>query len=636
MHELPKLPVRNFLNIKLPNHRSANRWIVAIFLTVLLVDFRIPWLEADGGNSGMWAYGFFNTDEGFYTNGGRSAYLTGKFYDTELQEPFQIKASFGMHLLSYLSYCIRGLSFGSSRLPTIIFAIAAWLSVYYLASKVTPPLLAGLLTLMISCNPVTLTYERVASSDVLVGAITAISCACIYKKNPISIAIAGMLLGLGFWIKLTIVGLLPLLFLYSYTRLKQCPKLFLLLTSICLVTFLAILIYYQKNVAILISNPETLFRGTGELATDLKQCTLAFLCFPRIYITSQFGPLLFWSIALTTTYFVVNYSRTGRVFTSKTAIPIGIIVYFLILSIQLANSIRYFLPFLYFVPLILIYSRQSLRRIPPKLILLATFFVLTGLIISWIQIKKFSTDPSIFMLQERHFLPPDFQSMAWILRAVHFLVWFYIAMKLFPNTNSLLILCTLISYNVILFAGLDYMNWEPRYEDLNNQILWHWTLFLLFVSLSVRGWKTWYVYIVSLFILFSFLNSSWKKACGDLAKKTYVWRDTSSELAKLIPEDSIIVGRKATSLFRDQPYRLGLTEQVADCPRFVNNLLAILQNHPNQTLYWLIERDDRARMKCLYLLNQKKVKVEKVKTILLPHDFLKVDVPIYFLKLSKI
>lgn len=77
--------------------RTCRTRLIFGFLVVLVVGLlRLPWLNADAGNSGLWG-SFFLTDEGEYTAGGRHAVLHGTFTDPELSTPNTLPTSPGMH-----------------------------------------------------------------------------------------------------------------------------------------------------------------------------------------------------------------------------------------------------------------------------------------------------------------------------------------------------------------------------------------------------------------------------------------------------------------------------------------------------------------------------------------------------------
>ncbi|NQU11805.1 glycosyltransferase family 39 protein, partial [bacterium] len=197
--------------------RTRWRWLTCFALLLLLASLRLPWLAADSGNSVFWSFAYFSYDEAAYTSGGRLASLTGRFLDPDLSEPHTFGSGWGMHFLAYLGYRLDGLTLGAMRWPSLVLAIAAWLAVYRLLCRRTPPLLAGLLVALVSCNPVSLTYERTASTDVAVAALTILAFALVTARRPVWSVGAGAFVALACCIKANAVVLIPLVALGGWT-----------------------------------------------------------------------------------------------------------------------------------------------------------------------------------------------------------------------------------------------------------------------------------------------------------------------------------------------------------------------------------------------------------------------------------
>ncbi len=61
--------------------RRQWRWLGLAAMVAVSLALRLPWRNADPGNEPFWTYGYFVTDEGYYTSGGRLAALNGHCLD---------------------------------------------------------------------------------------------------------------------------------------------------------------------------------------------------------------------------------------------------------------------------------------------------------------------------------------------------------------------------------------------------------------------------------------------------------------------------------------------------------------------------------------------------------------------------
>jgi len=201
--------------------RKKRRWFIGVALCLVLGALRLPWREADGGNWAYWSYAFFVTDEQSYTDGGRLAVLTSRFLDPEMSEPPTFLGSWGMHFLSYLGYRFDGLTLSAARWPTMILAIVGWLAAYVIVSRRTNEVLAGIVVLLISCNPASLAYERVASTDIVIGALVVVGYALVTSRRLWKTCLDVLCMALALTIKPTAFAFLILFGLALLVRRDQ-------------------------------------------------------------------------------------------------------------------------------------------------------------------------------------------------------------------------------------------------------------------------------------------------------------------------------------------------------------------------------------------------------------------------------
>ena len=344
---------------------------MGLFLFLVLCALRLPWLEADRGNSSFWAYGFFSTDEGWYTSGGRLAYLTGHFLDPELNEPLTFLTAWGMHLLSYLGYCVAGLSLAAVRCPTAVAAICGWLSVFLLVSRRTSALVAGVVVLLVSCNPLSLTYERVASTDVIVGSLSVLALTLATSRREWLVAAAGVVVAIALSVKPTALLFSPMVVLVVCMKKHDRVRRIVLIGASFAVAFGCSVAFRQACIqsaadaggtsAVVRALSIQIF-SLNMLTHQFTDCMKAIFVFPRCPMSLQLGPFILWCFALPAMVVLLSWFRTGRLLSRRIAIPLGVLLYLAVFSIHVSNPIRYLVPVLYLAPVLIVDARVLALR----------------------------------------------------------------------------------------------------------------------------------------------------------------------------------------------------------------------------------------------------------------------------------
>jgi len=558
---------------------------------VVLAALRLPWLEADGGNFMFWSYGSFSTDEAAYSSGGRLAYLSGSFLDPEVGEPYTFLNSWGMHLLSYLGYLVRGLSFGAARLATMMIAATGWLAVYSVLIRRTTPWLAGLLVLLVSSNPVSLTYERVVSSDVVLGGLCVIAYASLTSRRVAWAWLAGATAALASSVKPTAVGFLPLfaLTLWSlpglhWRRLIKAGVAFA-------VVFVMLWLWREHCIQAVTTMNRTqvltaLSHGTPSLH-ELRMSPLSWLkavaIFPRWPLSMQLGPIVVWMAVLCVATLFLKRRR-------GVALALGLLVYLLAVGSQDFSPLRYWLPSVFFVPLLLASSRPLIfkRRLAwgAGTALVATLFALY-----WWWPDRTPTPAYIQQHVYNEYTVPQVSPLSvfgWRIVAGLALM---VALLRF-GAGASWIAAGVLAFGMVwtFFANhtISLMNIDRAF--VINQI----TLQIIVLStaalLLYRGRRIWwYGFHAGGLLACWMLNSYWSQTTDDLLTRRFTNQTAAAQLASHLPESTIVVGRPAPSLLRATPYRLGLANYSWESAIFVNQVESLLVRYPDRSLYWLVD-----------------------------------------------
>ena len=616
--------------------RKTYRWLIEIFLAIILAALRLPWLEADGGNRGFWVYGFFLADEGAYTSGGRLAYLTGKFLDPEMGEAYSFNVSWGMHLLSYLGYLLGGLSFGSIRLPVMLIAMIGWISAYRLVARITHPILAGLVTLVLSCNPVSLTYERVASTDVVVGSLMALVCLLVTKKRLLPTALGSAVFAFAVSVKLTALGLLPMVLLLVITRRHHTLKRLACFGSVFVLAYLLSLEWSDHRLHLVMTNPhDTAFNEASQasimaiMSFKIDNMTRALSIFPRWPYSTQFGPILIWILALPIWHLSCHWHRTGRLLTRATAISIGVIVYAGLLAMQAAAALRYFLPLLYFTPALLVCSRSAFRKRKTwrweQLLLLPGFLVI--LIIYWLPIHFSPETLETFRYQDEYVLPSaPVWKLTWPFWTISLLAMWPTIKWLFADRGGkgkwMMMSCISLSYIWLVLSNYTFFISNPSGPFVGDQVLIQFAMtsfFLIaFLDHGFRYWKVWYGYSALLFLIFALFNTHWRRGYAELAVPRHQFRDTARQLANGLPPNSMIIGVEASTLLRGTSFRLGICTFTYSVDRFFNQMDRLCKTNPDRPLYWLLEDTYDSQMRSHFRIVEDRLELHHRMTVQMP------------------
>jgi len=116
------------------------------------------------------------------------------------------------------------------------------------------------------------------------------------------------------------------------------------------------------------------------------------------------------------------------------------------------------------------------------------------------------------------------------------------------------------------------------------------TLGLLLYVRSCR-WLTWYLIWAACFLVFVSANTYWRTGYRDVWRRQFYVRDLSQELQRLLPPNSMVIGRRAPLLLRNTKLRIGLETFAYSPTEFLGRVRHLLDRHPGRPLYWLIDGD---------------------------------------------
>jgi len=602
----PERPTRHTLS------RRQWRFLGACIMVAVSLAARLPWHNADAGNPGLWTYGYFVTDEGYYTSGGRLQNLTGHCLAPELLDPPTFGAAPAMHYLSALSYRLRGITYDACRLPAMLASAAGWSSAYWMTSYVTHPAVALGVTLVLSLNPLSLTYERASSSDAMVGAIV-IMAVCLLRSRKIwSWFPAGALLALAPAIKLSGIAFVPLAVLVAVT-LPPRRWLRLGLAAAGFASGWAAL--HGLTGWVLRSHPSqmdtTVLRNLCSMSagcippTTLDQTLRALPVFPRYPVDTRLGIFIAWCLALPAWAAIAHVTRGWRHWRSRRlALYLGVLAFGTALAIQVNPVERYFLSLVPFTPFLLVNARASIFRYTKGVPLLRAL-VLAGaalVALTWFWAGAATThgrNPNDFLTNEYNLPVACCWSLTWPGLALISGMLFAALAPWHHRWRGVLIallaapVCAQLFIHAWNMARLAEKFTAPAQTTfLVQQLLLLATLGLFAVPGRHCRWTYWYGVLAALFLAAAVGDVHWRRAYPALLKRTDAVYQAAKKLERSLPENSIVLGNRASSLMRGSRFALGCcSPNFASAQHNVDVFLRILSEHPGRPVFLLVDED---------------------------------------------
>ncbi|MCC7517719.1 MAG: glycosyltransferase family 39 protein [Verrucomicrobiae bacterium] len=590
--------------------RSAQRWAIGAALALVLAALRFPWLEADPGSPGIWPFGAFSSDEAEYTGGGRLHHLTGQWLDPEMGYPSTLNYAAAMHLFSAISYGVCGLTTAAARWPTAWAAVIAWLLAYFMAARVTAPWLAGLVTLALSCNPFSLTYERWGSSDVVFSAEIVLAWWLLRRASPGRAAAAGLVAGFAVLTKTTAVLFAPFLlaeaWMRSQARARAATGFAVVLAATCVGGWLWVNAYVHAVGHGILSRSENLH--TWSILTSQASVILkALASFPRAPTMVLLGPFTLWLFLFPVWILVIGLRPKGGRFSSRETLGAALCFYSVALATQARNPGRYFLPLFYFTPLILVYARQTGFRavFRPLASGLALALAVAGITFLYWRTPGFPSDGALYVFDDSY--NPSLE-LAWIvswpvlLTATALLA--LVALLRFGGRGGmrhrLAIAALAISTGWFLTIDYGYSALKASRVYLFNQALLQTAAVLGFGAILAgrrwARWPYWYGFAAWLFLASSLFNPCWRNAYPGLKTRRYTVRDSAAKIATLLPPDAVVIGRRAGMLLQNTRMRIGLYSLCSagrnKAGKLADRIALLLKSAPDGAVYWLFAVDE--------------------------------------------
>jgi hypothetical protein len=547
-------------------------------LTLILAVFRIPWIQCDAGVPALWDYGYFCTDEGYYTYGGKCAYLTGRLINTAVSEPLTLTFAPLQHILAFLSFKCFGLNGWAHRVPVLLAGMAAWILIYTIISRRTLAWLAFMAVAIFSCNPISLVYERTASTDVLMGAFAVIAFFFALGQSIPSALLSALALALAYFSKSTAVGIAPLIILTFLTvRPWRWSRI------IVFVAALSFLITAGR--VLLVQHISTIAQQDGLVADELLKLvgraaslptggTIAYYLkalasFPRWTTAGILGGGVVLAVCLP------MFALMGRIFMRpwhwghRVVLYFGIVLY--AAGVACGNQLyaRYFVPMMFFVPLIVFEARRDMsvargvmwRSAVPFVLAVAVVYE----IIFWlIPLGTPGSQALAPYFSNHHNLPSgNLWVVSWRIMIPTALVMF-LATGWFRGWKKERVLywigaalmCIAVAHFGATGLPLFRFGFQNAQADLflptlltMHGMLLVFAMFWMIHCEMLRRWKVWFSCFGVLLALSWLSCASWREGSEQLMTRQWTRRNAEAALGSVLPKDAIVFGERSLALF---------------------------------------------------------------------------------------
>ena len=566
--------------------RKQQRIVFGLLVLTVVALLRLPWIACDGGIESFWGYGYFVTDEGYYTGDGRLAYLTGDFFSPDGESLSFYKMPI-VNILVFLSYKFFGLSLWAARVPQILASLWTWWLVYHMASRRTVPWVAALMVLLASSSPPCLVYERTVSTDFIMGSFAITAFWLLGRRHGRLTGLwAGIFMALACLTKTSALGLVPLLVATSL-RARQGRW---LRTGLFAASAIGLVFAARAGLeayATMKANEHGLSLNEalvlGNRVSGAPKLSLERL--PSIMRALSVSPR--WPVAGKISFFVLwAMGASGMILLRKVmleplarwkrydVLAFGLLLYCVLVSTHIYFNVRYLLPIYCLTPLLIIECRRfwfpSGVPNPSMRIALFVALVIVAILLFW-QGPLAKVVPSEVMYSQ--FMSPKkiLWGFTWptilLLGVAGGITAFFSA----PRSRRLPIAifgaaCALwlaqLGLTVAPFLR-QHLNIPSAmlssYSSMQNLLLV--SLFSLFagwllLSSWLKNYRVWFGSVCAIYLITFVANPLWRVAAGELLERRTNVREIAGKIVEQLPENSVVVGDRANSMFVDSSFTL--------------------------------------------------------------------------------
>lgn len=639
MNETPSFPSFETSDCKM------KFWLLLLAFTAVYLLFRLPWITCDPGIQSVWEYGYNATDEGYYLSGGKEKLLWGFFVDLPRGESCTYGYSAGTHWLSYAANLLFGLSTWTWRIPFLAICFCGWLAGFCHISKRAGAPTAFALCTAASMIPIVVAYERTASNDALIAALLVMSYVCATGKSIWRTISAGLIVGAIALVKPSVWALLPIAAagVLEGDGFRNCAKRLAVFCGVAIGSA-----FFWKLVVALSVMPDA--AKAGKSAWELLRSASAHYGLPSLFdFASHFKGLsafprdpsiqLLGAIApliVSVPFAMAARCAVARRWNGRLLLFLAVPAYVAAVSVMNTIYTHYFLPVIAMLPVLFCAISQELDEDdeePMTWKKTATTFlpVLAVCAVAAIFLVTYSAPPAVsqnFYSRIYNFPSKNVWGLTWSIMLVFTIaasvaIWALRGFKP-PKLSAVAWIAASFVAASVVFAAIPAVQLAPYMKKSASEYFAP-----LAVSLAVSA-----VFLVAIFgrhlprhaisvfalplcVLAMYVATpNWRSAFADLLRPgTHFHDKAAAELAKILPEDAIVIGERSNQMLMSLPIRTATTNIANSDP--IPVIESILKAKPDAKLYALADSQHAYNLQH-YREHAKEYVLQPIKTFKMP------------------
>lgn len=627
------------------NDSKMKFWLLLLAFATIYLAFRLPWITCDPGIPSIWEYGYNATDEGYYLSGGKEKLLWGFFVDLPRNEAYTYGYSAGTHWLSYISHLVFGLSTWAWRIPFLAICFCGWIAAYVHISKRINAIAAFALCASASLIPMVVAYERTASNDALIAAILVISYVCATGRSTWRVAIAGLAVGTIMLFKPSVWVLLPIAAAGAAegNEVISCAKRLAIFCGVAIASA-----FCWKLVVALSVIPDAAQAGVS-IWEIVRRTTTHYPLPPIFDFASHFkglsafprDPSIQLLGAIATLIVAVPFAMAARSafakrWNGRLLLFLAVPAYVAAVSVMNTLYTHYFLPAVTMLPILFCAISQELdeseeEQMTWKKTATTLLPVLAVCAVATIFLATYSVSPAVsqnYYSRIYNFPTKNVWGLTWSIMLVFTIaapvaIWALRGFKPPKLSAVAWILASFVAASVV-FAALPAAQLAPYMKKSASDYFAPLTVSLAVsaVFLVAIFGKRLPRYAISVFALplcilaMYIATPNWRTSFVELLRPgTHYHAQVAAEIAKLVPEDAVVIGERSNQMLMSIPIRTATTFAANSDP--IPVIESILKAKPDAKLYALADSQHAYNLQH-YREHAKEYALQPVKTFKMP------------------
>ena len=593
-------------------------WLWFAAFVAVWCGLRVFWLDADPGVPAIWEYGFNATDEGYYMGAAKDKLLRGVFCDMDCGESFTYGYSSLTHWLAYLGYAAFGLTDWGWRVPFSALYLAAWCMMFCYARRRCGGFQAFLLCAALSSLPVVVAYERTACNDLAIGALAAIAFCLASGAGVWRIFAAAAVVGSITLIKPSVWVLLPVV-AAGVVSVRKTRSAWLDIALFAVSALAAIWLW--RLAAVLSVMPEAKLHGMSAAEIirsttthnqlpslfDFDQLFRGFSSFPRDVCFKSLAAAA--AFVATAPLAMAARAALSRRWSWRILLFLSVPAYVAGVSVNNSICLHYYHPALMLLPVVFAEIHAAFGEDAPEtsqwrpqavavamaavVAAAAAFFAFAQSVPAPVAAEAFS---NVSNLPRKIVWGLDWALVLAAASAMAALVSAVRGLGALKREGAVWFAAAAVGASVA-FAGLPGLHLAYRLRQTQEAWLAPMAVSLaasfVFVAIAfalpASGFRRKAVAaFVPVMVVASFLFvPTWRNAAAQLLSPgRHVQREVASEVARIVPENAVVIGERARQVLMGRPHRTATTMPGCDPIPIVEKLLS---KDPSTPLYALAD-----------------------------------------------